>query len=426
MSNKKVLIIGAGGREHALAWKMSQSSQVAKIFVAPGNAGTASIAQNVDIGFTDVKGLLDFAKKQKIDLTVIGQEAASDAGVVDAFEAAGLVIFGPTKAATLIESSKAFSKGLMKQQNIPTARYEVFNDSTKALDYLKNAKFPLVIKADGLAEGKGVVICQDVPEARIVIRNMMQNKILKEASNRVVIEDFLSGQEISIHALSDGKEIVVFPPSQDYKQIFDGDIGSNTGGIGAIVPVTWVTNAKMQAIEKKVIQPALEGLKQNRTPFHGCLYPGLMMNRDSVNVIEFNARFGDPEAEVYLRLLDCDLFELLDSCARGRLTASKVSWKPGVAVSVALCSAGYPGSYEKSLPIYGLETAEKMADIVIFHSGTKKVAEGYETNGGRVVHITATADSITDARVKVYSAIKKINFEGMHYRTDIGLREPAS
>ncbi len=273
--NKKILIIGAGGREHALAWKMGQSSQVAEIFVAPGNGGTTSIAQNVNIGFADVEGLLEFAKEQHIDLTVIGQEAASDAGVVDAFQAAGLVIFGPTKAATLIESSKAFSKDLMKRQSIPTARYEVFNDAKKALTYLKNAKFPQVIKADGLAEGKGVVICQNVSEAKVVIQNMMLNKTLKEAGNQVVIEDFLSGQEISIHVLSDGRETVIFPPSQDYKQVFDGDNGPNTGGIGAIAPVGWVSNEQMDAIEKKIVAPILDGLKRNKRHFTAVFTLGL-------------------------------------------------------------------------------------------------------------------------------------------------------
>ncbi len=422
-NNKKVLIIGGGGREHALAWKLSQSPHVDKIFVAPGNGGTAQVAENVDIGFTDVGTLLGFAKKNSIDLTIIGQEAASDAGVVDAFQAEGLIVFGPTKAATLIESSKAFSKNLMEKQRIPTARYEVFDDARQALNHLKNIRFPVVIKADGLAEGKGVVICQDETNARSAIKSIMQDMTLKEAGSKVVIEDFLSGQEVSIHALCSDSDVALFPPSQDYKQIFDGDNGPNTGGIGVIAPVPWVTEEQMAEVKKKIVQPALAGLRQATTPFQGCLYPGLMVSNGEMNVIEFNARFGDPEAEVYMRLLESDLFELLDSCARGQLETSKLQWKPGFALCVSLCSKGYPGNYKKNLPITGLNEAEKMDDIVIFHSGTKKDANSYKTNGGRVVHVTATGQSIVETRAKVYAAIKKIHFEGMHYRTDIGLRQ---
>ncbi len=422
-SGKRVLVIGGGGREHALAWKLAQSSRVAKVFVAPGNGGTAQVAENVDIGFTDVKGLLIFAKKNKIDLTVIGQEAASDAGVTDAFEAAGLTIFGPTKAATRIESSKVFSKDLMKRQAIPTARYEVFTEPQKALGYLKSTSFPLVIKANGLAEGKGVIICKNLIQAQVAIKNIMQRKTFGTAGASIVVEKFLEGQEISIHALTDGKTTALFPPSQDYKQIFDGDKGPNTGGIGAIAPVPWVTEEQMAEIEKKVVQPALEGLHQDDTPFQGCLYPGLMVQKGAFNVIEFNARFGDPEAEVYMRLLESDLFELLEATASGQLKGVAPKWKPGFALSVSLCSGGYPGNYSRGLPITGLEEAEKMNDIVLFHSGTKKQRNGYITNGGRVLHVTATGTSVEAVRAKAYAAIKKIHFKGMHYRTDIGLRK---
>lgn len=420
--NKKVLIIGGGGREHALAWKMRQSPHVGEIFVAPGNGGTASVATNVDVKVTEVEKLLDFAKKNKIDLTIVGQEAASDAGVVDMFQGAGLTIFGPTKAATRIESSKAFSKDLMSQQQIPTADYKVFMNAEEALDYLTKAKFPLVVKADGLADGKGVVICHNLGLARSVIEDMMRNKTLKEAGSRVVIEQFLDGQEISIHALYDGSSTILFPPSQDYKQVFDSDKGPNTGGIGVIAPVPWLKQELMDEIDRKVIQPALEGLRQKDAPFHGCLYPGLMLKGDEINVIEFNARFGDPEMEVYMRLLDSDLFEVLDGCAQGHLGKVKLKWRPSFAISISLCSAGYPGTFEKDLPITGVEETEKLGDIVIFHSGTIKENSGYKTSGGRVLHVTATAGSIDEVRKKAYFAIKKIHFEGMHYRTDIGLR----
>lgn len=425
-NKNKVLVIGAGGREHALAWKLNQSPHVGKIFVAPGNGGTAQIAENAAISVTNVDKLLNFAKNNRIDLTIIGQEAASAAGVVDAFETAGLTVFGPTKAATLIESSKVFSKDLMKQQTIPTADYHVFVDHKKALHYLESAMLPLVIKADGLADGKGVIICATLAEAQAAIQSIMQDKSLKEAGNQVVVETFLSGQEISIHALTDGNETALFPPSQDYKQVFDGDKGPNTGGIGAIAPVEWVSEEQLDEIQKKVVQPALEGLDSKKAPFLGCLYPGLMIgDNGEINVIEFNARFGDPEAEVYMRLLDSDLFELLDSCARGQLRPNQLKWKSGVTICVTLCSSGYPGEYEIGMSITGIEEAEKLGGIVIFHSGTKKVGQGYVTNGGRVLHVTATGDSIEQVRTKVYAAIKKIHFEDMHYRGDIGLRKSA-
>lgn len=419
---KKVLIVGSGGREHALTWKLAQSPQVSKIYAAPGNPGTALVAENVDIGFTDAGSLLEFAKKNSIDLTVIGQEAASDAGVADAFQAAGLTIFGPTQSATRIESSKAFSKDLMIAQHIPTAQYQTFENHEKALDYIKNKVFPLVIKASGLAEGKGAVVCETVEQAAKTIDEMMVQKVFKSAGNSIVIEDFLTGQEVSTHALCDGSNAILFPASQDHKQVFDGDKGPNTGGMGVIAPVTWVNENHMKAVHETIVIPALAGLSEQGAPFSGCLYPGLMINGESINVIEFNARFGDPEAEVYVRLLDSDLFEILDSCARGRLDPSKVSWKPGYAVSVALCSGGYPGKYEKGLPITGLEQADKLEDVAVFHAGTSVDGEEYKTAGGRVLHVTATGNSIDEARTKAYAAVDLINFPGKHFRSDIGLR----
>lgn len=419
---KKVLIVGSGGREHALTWKLAQSPQVSKIYAAPGNPGTALVAENVDIGFTDAGRLLEFAKKNSIDLTVIGQEAASDAGVADAFQAAGLTIFGPTQSATRIESSKAFSKDLMIAQHIPTAQYQTFENHEKALDYIKNKVFPLVIKASGLAEGKGAVVCETVEQAAKTIDEMMVQKVFKSAGNSIVIEDFLTGQEVSTHALCDGSNAILFPASQDHKQVFDGDKGPNTGGMGVIAPVTWVNENHMKAVHETIVIPALAGLSEQGAPFSGCLYPGLMINGESINVIEFNARFGDPEAEVYVRFLDSDLFEILDSCARGRLDPSKVSWKPGYAVSVALCSGGYPGKYEKGLPITGLEQADKLEDVAVFHAGTSVDGEEYKTAGGRVLHVTATGNSIDEARTKAYAAVDLINFPGKHFRSDIGLR----
>lgn len=418
----KVLVVGSGGREHALAWKLAQSPQVDKVFVAPGNGGTADIAENVEISFTDVEGLLKFAQANQIDLTVIGQEAASAAGVVDSFQQAGLAIFGPTKAATQIESSKAFSKLLMQEQGIPTAEFQNFEDPAKAMDYIKSRSLPIVIKASGLAEGKGVVIAQTLKEAQQALDTIMVDKIFGDSGNTVVVEDFLAGQEVSMHALCDGNKAVLFPASQDHKQIFDGDKGPNTGGMGVFAPVPWVTKDHLDTIQTTIVDPALKGLHAKAAAFTGCLYPGLMIDGDKVNVVEFNARFGDPEAETYMRLFEGDLYQTLLACTKGEFDPSTVKWKPDTAITVALASAGYPGKYQKGLPISGIEAAAQQPDIVIFQAGTLKDDEGYKTAGGRVLYVTALGKDINEARAKAYNAVKLISFEGMQYRTDIGLR----
>lgn len=417
----KVLIIGGGGREHALAWKISQSPHVSQVFVAPGNGGTETIAQNVPIGFLEVDALLEFAKDNEIDLTVIGQEAASDAGLVDAFQSAGLAIFGPTKQATQIEASKAFSKDLMKATQVPTAAYETFTDPRAAEEYIKNQPIPLVIKASGLAEGKGVVIAETFTAAVAAIDDIMIKKIFKDAGDTVVIESFLKGQEVSIHALCDGTNSILFPPSQDHKQVFDGGNGPNTGGMGVVAPVPWVTQKQLEFVKEKVVQPILAGLRAENATFTGCLYPGLMIDDQDVQVLEFNARFGDPEAETYLRLLESDLYEILLACTQGQLDPSQVKWNDGAAISVAVASAGYPGQYQKGLPISGIEEAEKVEGVVVLQAGTIRQNGQLLTNGGRVLYITALGASIEDARNKAYQAIQSIHFEGMHYRTDIGL-----
>lgn len=425
----KVLIVGGGGREHALAWKLKQSKKVSELFVAPGNGGTADIATNVDIGFTDVDGLLKFAQAHSIDLTVIGQEAASDAGVVDAFLDAGLKIFGPTKAACRIESSKAFSKDLMREQHIPTAEFQNFEDPIAALDYIKNKSLPIVIKASGLAEGKGVIIAEDLQTAEQAIDDIMVKKIFGDSGNQVVVEEFLSGQEVSTHALCDGKHSILFPTSQDHKQVLNGGKGPNTGGMGVVAPVPWVSKEQMKFVEEKVVVPTLRGLESKNSAFKGCLYPGLMIaeggsksiDDDDVKVLEFNARFGDPEAETYMRLLESDLYDILIDCVEGNLDPSKVVWKSGAAISVAAVSGGYPGKYPKGLPISGIEKAEARDDIVVLQAGTKKDGDQLVTNGGRVLYVTAYGKNVKDARAKAYEAIKEIKFEGMHYRTDIGL-----
>lgn len=418
----KVLVIGSGGREHALAWKLSQSPQVEEIYVAPGNGGTAQIATNVPLGFTDVDGLLSFAKETSIDFAVIGQEAASAAGVVDAFKAAGISIFGPTKAATQIESSKAFSKDLMQSEKIPTAAYQNFSSPNDAIEYARTRNFPLVIKADGLAEGKGVTIAQSIEEATEAIQNAMVEKVFGDSGSQIVIEDFLSGAEVSMHALTDGNKAVIFPTSQDHKQIFDGDKGPNTGGMGVIAPVPWVTDDHMKLVEETIIDPALNGLRNHNAAFTGCLYPGLMIDGNDVNVVEFNSRFGDPEAEAYMRLFEGDLYEVLLACSNGTLDPTKVSWKPGFVACIALASAGYPGAYEKGKVITGIKEAEEQADIVVFHAGTKQEEDTFVTSGGRVLYVTATGNTLDEALTKAYKGVEAIQFDGMQYRTDIGRR----
>lgn len=417
-----VLVVGGGGREQALAWKLAQSKHVDKIYVAPGNGGSQGIIENIDIGFADVDGLLNFAKLNHVHFTVIGQEAASEAGVVDAFEDAGLSIFGPTKAAVKIESSKVLSKDLMDSQNIPTAAYKTFTDAEEALVYAKSRPLPVVIKADGLAEGKGVTVCATTEEVDAAIDRTMVKKAFGDSGNSVVVEDFLKGQEVSVHALCDGSRAVIFPASQDHKQIFDGDKGPNTGGMGVIAPVPWVTDEHLDFVASKIVEPALDGLSNQDATFKGCLYPGLMIDGDDVNVIEFNARFGDPEAEVYMRLLDGDLYEILKACSEGRLDPKTVSWQSGYAVTVVLASGGYPGSYKKGLPITGIEEAESLNDIVVFHAGTKIDDGVLVTAGGRVLNVTATAETLETALNKAYEAVELINFEGKQYRTDIGQR----
>jgi len=417
-----ILVIGNGGREQALAWKLAQSPHVGRVFVAPGNGGSQGKIENIDIGFTDVPVLLKFAQENQVGLTVVGQEAASEAGVVDAFKAAGLIIFGPTKAATRIESSKAFSKDLMAAERIPTAAYKTFTDAKEALSYAASRPMPVVIKADGLAAGKGVIICNSTAEVETAIDNIMVKKAFGEAGNTVVIEDFLKGREVSFHALCDGNQAILFPASQDHKQIFDGDKGPNTGGMGVVAPVPWVTAEHLDLVDNLVVRPALRGLRARDAAFTGCLYPGLMIDDDDVQLLEFNARFGDPEAEVYMRLIEGDLFEIFVACALGKLDPASVSWRPGFAASVVLSSPGYPGDYPKGLPITGINEAEKLDGIVVFHAGTAVQDGQLVTAGGRVLNVTAIGATLDEALDKAYAAVKLINFEGMHYRTDIGRR----
>jgi phosphoribosylamine--glycine ligase len=420
-----VLVIGPNAREHALAWKLEQSPAVNKVYLAVGNGGAKGNIENVDIAVDDVDGLLNFAKEKNIALTVIGPEAAAAAGVADAFQAADRTIFGPTKAAAQIETSKAFSKDLMASEDIPTAEYKNFTNPADALEYAKLRPLPVVLKADGLAGCKGLLICSTSQEVEAGINELMVNKEFGSAGDKVVVEDFLKGQEASFHALTDGTTSVIFPSSQDHKQVNDGDQGPNTGGMGVIAPVDWVSDELLDKVNQEVVQPALNGLQKQGAEFKGCLYPGLMIAGEVIKVLEYNARFGDPECEVYMRLFDGDLYEVLKSCAEGNLDPSSVKWQKGYAVSIVMAAPGYPGSYPKDKAITGIEEAEAQPDIVVFHAGTTLKDGKLVTNGGRVLNVTATGPTLNEALDKAYAAVKLIRFEdGQHYRTDIG-RRPA-
>ena len=426
MADKKVLVVGSGGREHALCWKLAASPQVEKVYCAPGNDGMRPVAEPVAIDFTDVDGLVAFAKLREIDLVVIGQEAASEAGLADACQAAGIAVFGPTKAAAKVETSKVFSKQLMQAAGIPTAAFETFSDAEAARAFAYGRPRPVVIKADGLAAGKGVVIATTDAEIDTAIDSIMLDKQFGDAGNEVVVEDFLAGQEVSTHAFCDGHTAILFPASQDHKQIYDGDKGPNTGGMGVIAPVPWVTSQHLATVQRTIAQPALAELAQRGAPFGGVLYPGLMIDGDDVQLLEFNSRFGDPEAEVYLRLLASDLYTVLAHCASGTLSEDDVAWSDQSAATVILASAGYPQSARKGDKISGLQAAEALDDIVIFHAGTYEKDDEFYTNGGRVLAVTATGANLEVALQKAYAAVEKISFDGMQYRTDIGQRRAIS
>ena len=416
----KVLIVGGGGREHAIVWKLKQSPKVDKIYIAPGNAGTAALGENVALASTDLPGLVKFATENNIDLTAVGQDDPLALGVVDAFQSAGLKIWGPSKKAAQIEASKAFAKDLMAKQNIPTAEYKTFTDYDEAFKYINEKGAPIVIKASGLALGKGVTVCQTLEQAEKALKESMIDKVFGESGATVVIEECLVGPEFSVHAFCDGKSYKLFPTAQDHKPVFDDGKGPNTGGMGTIAPVPWVTPEMMDKVAKEVVEPVLEGLKNEGAHFVGLIYPGMMATQAGPKVIEFNCRLGDPETQSYIRLLKTDLYDIFKASVEGRLAEMEIEWHPGFACCVALASGGYPGPYEKGKEITGIKEAEKMNDIIVFHAGSKLDNGKVLTNGGRVLGVTATADTLQGALDKAYEAIKLINFEGMHYRTDIG------
>ncbi len=418
-----VLIIGSGGREHALAWKISQSPRVGKIYIAPGNGGTREFGENVPIPATMTEKLADFAQLKSIDLTIVGPEDPLALGIVDVFQARGLRIFGPTKAAAQIESSKAFSKQLMQDAGIPTAEFEVFNDYKKALKYVREKGAPIVVKASGLALGKGVYVCATLPEAENALKEIMHDQIFKDAGAEVVIEEYLDGPEVSIHALSDGTDYQMFPSSQDHKAIGEGDSGKNTGGIGTIAPLPWVTSEMMAEIEQSVVRPALAALAAKGAAFTGLLYPGLIISpTKGIKVIEFNSRFGGPECESYMRLFKGDLLDVLESCVDGKLGKTPLEWNTGFACNIVLCAQGYPDEYEKGFTITGIEEANQVPGVVVFQAGTTYIDGIVKTSGGRVLGVSAVGATLQEALKRAYEAADIIQYEGKYFRRDIGAK----
>ena len=418
----KVLVIGGGGREHTLVWKIAQSPKVSQIYCTPGNAGISKLAQCINIDADNIAKLVDFAQKEKIDLTVVGPELALSKGIVDEFNRKGLRIFGPSKKATEIESSKVFSKYLMKKYNIPTATYEVFQNSEKAFDYIKQQNFPLVIKADGLAAGKGVFIVKDLVQARDALDALMEEKNFGEAGRQVVIEEFLEGEEVSILAFCDGKTVVPMVSSQDHKKIFDNDRGPNTGGMGAYSPVPFCNHKSEEMVLQKILIPVIKGLQKEDREYKGVIYAGLVLTKEGPKVLEFNARFGDPETQAVLPRLETDLIEILLAVVEGNLSKVNIKWKDKATVCVILASGGYPGKYQKGKVIYGFEKLENKKDIIVFHAGTKLQEGKIVTAGGRVLGVTAWDDTISKARERAYKGVKEIYFEDMYYRKDIAAK----
>jgi phosphoribosylamine--glycine ligase len=418
----KVLVVGGGGREHAIVWKLSQSRHVDKIYCAPGNAGIAEIAECISVDSSDFSALIDFVKYEWIDLTIVGPEDPLSRGIVDAFEKEGRRILGPVKAAAQLESSKVFSKEFMKRHKIPTAEYKVFTSYVHAEDYVRMKGAPIVIKADGLAAGKGVIVASTVDEAMDALKLIMKDKAFGDAGERVVVEECLEGEEASFMVFTDGETIVPLVSAQDHKRIFDNDKGPNTGGMGAYSPAPVITDELEAMIMKKVMEPVIKGLKSEGIKYKGILYAGIMANNGKPYVLEFNCRLGDPETQPILCRLDTDLLDIGMAIADGKLSDIDINWKDEASVCVVLSSKGYPGKYEKGKPIKGLNDAKKMKDVAVFHAGTAFNNNDVVTSGGRVLGVTALGKDIKAAKEKAYEAVAKIHFEGMHYRKDIADR----
>ncbi|MDA8242418.1 MAG: phosphoribosylamine--glycine ligase [Nitrospiraceae bacterium] len=418
----KVLVIGGGGREHAIVWKLSQSKSVDKIYCCPGNAGIADIAECINVNQDDFRSLLDFVKYEWIDLTIVGPEAPLSKGIVDLFEKEGRRILGPTKAAARLESSKVFSKKLMRSHGIPTADYRVFTSYLHAEEYVKFKGAPIVLKADGLASGKGVFVAASVDEAMDALRQIMKDRVFGEAGDRVLIEDCLRGEEASFMAFTDGKTIVPMVSSQDHKRIFDNDQGPNTGGMGAYSPAPVITEELQAVVMEKVMKQTVRALKAEGITYKGILYAGLMIDKGKPYVLEFNCRFGDPETQPVLSRLESDLMEVAMAVTDEKLSEIRVEWKKDPSVCVVLSSEGYPGKYRKGDAITGIDAANRLEGVHVFHAGTAFKDSDTVTSGGRVLGVTATGSTIAAAKKRAYEAVEKIHFRGMHYRKDIAGR----
>lgn len=416
----KVLVVGGGGREHTLVWKITQSSLVDVVFCAPGNGGTAEIANNLNIKAEEIGELIRFAKNENIDLTVVGPEGPLVNGISDSFKSEGLAVFGPSKNAAMIEGSKIYSKMLMERVSVPQASFEKFHNAERAIDYLKGQNFPVVIKASGLAAGKGVIIVNNIDEAKMTILDIMIERRFGKSGETIVIEEFLRGEEVSLLVLSDGETVLPFISSQDHKQVFDDDKGPNTGGMGAYAPAPILGKEKTENLVDRIILPVLDELKKEGVQYRGVLYAGLIFSEEGPKVLEFNCRFGDPETQAILPLLKSDLAEVLLKTVNGELKGTTFQWENSSAVCVVLASGGYPGSYEKGKEIEGLNSLKDRNDIVVFHAGTRVEGNKLLTNGGRVLGVTGIGNTLEDAINKTYSAIENITFKSMHFRKDIG------
>ena len=417
----KVLVIGGGAREHTLVWKLSQSPKVGEIYVAPGNAGTGFIAKNLDIKPTELEHLAQEALSKGIDLAVVGPEAPLAAGIVDLFQGRGIPIFGPTREATKIESSKVFAKWLMQRYGIPCPQSQSFSSFAEAKDYVKNQQTPIVVKVDGLAAGKGSIVANSTAEALEALSEIMEKRIFGEAGDQVLVEEWLTGKEVSLLAFSDGKTVVPMVPACDYKRACDGDEGPNTGGMGSYSPPGFFGAEMINMVRDTILEPTVRVMAKEGKPYRGVLYAGLMLTEEGPKALEFNARFGDPESQVMLPLLKSDLVEIMSAVLDERLDRTEIEWRDEACVGVVMASGGYPGSYKTGFPIEGLD--EVNADVLVFHAGTKASDGIIYTDGGRVLTVAATGRTIAEARDRVYSNIPRIHFEGCHHRKDIGARE---
>lgn len=418
----KVLVVGGGGREHALCWKIAQSPLVEQLYCAPGNPGIADVAECVHIGADEIDALCEFASAEKIDLTIVGPEVPLTMGIVDTFQAAGLDIFGPNKAAAQVEGSKGFSKDLMARHNIPTAAYRSFTDHAEAVAYIKEQGAPIVVKADGLAAGKGVIVAMTEEQAIAGVDDIMLDKVFGSAGASVVIEEFMDGEEASFFAFTDGKNILPLASSQDHKRVNDHDAGPNTGGMGAYSPAPVVTDALYDVIVDTVVKPTIDGMAQDGCPYSGILYVGLMIKDGQPRVVEYNARFGDPEAQPLLMRMKSDIVPVLLACARGELGQETIEWHDKAAVCVVMASGGYPSSFEKGRTISGLDAAGEIDDLVVFHAGTSFSDGQIVNNGGRVLGVTGLGTTVKEAIDKAYQGVSVVDWQDVHYRKDIGAR----